>query len=553
MSYRAQFHDDILIDLIGYRRHGHNEGDEPAYTQPRLYGEIRNHPTVKSIWADRLRASGGLEDAELAAMEDEVTGALRAAQDRAREGLSESLDSEGSLTTEENGGEETAVPFDLLESVNRACYTWPEGFKVHPKLARQLDRRRESFDAETRLDWAYAETLAFGSILEGRHPHPHDRTGQPTRNVQPTSPGPARCGDRQGARAPRVGGVGSGSRSTIRPSPRPRVLGFEYGYSVAVDDLVLWEAQFGDFVNVAQVVIDQFVSSGRSKWSQESRLVMLLPHGYEGQGPEHSSARMERFLQLAAEDNMVVAYPTTPAQYFHLLRRQARRQVERPLVVMTPKSLLRLPAATSSVGELSDGGFRSVIPDPTVDAEAVERVVLCTGKFYYDLAESDLRSERPGIAVCRVEELYPFPSRAIEELVAGYPNASEVVWAQEEPRNMGALSFVGPRLRVAVPRTLPLRARLETGAVQSRRRPGGRPHPGTGAPGGGGAHRGLSRGAASALSDLRETQSGSRARRCPRKPPRTGSCRSPSLRACTPSRPPTYRECCHWGAVVSRQ
>ena len=458
MAYRARFHDDILIDLIGYRRHGHNEGDEPAYTQPRLYEEIRSHPTVKSLWSDRLIAAGTVTAEEVAAIDEAVTAELRAAQDRAREGEVGALETEGTVTSSADEKVETAVPYETLERVNRLCYTWPDGFHVHPKLKRQLDHRREGFGMDTALDWAYAEALAFGSILE--ESIPIRMTGQDAQRGTFSHRHLVLHDVETGAEHVPLSAVGD-ARFEIYNSPltETAVLGFEYGYSVAVDDLVLWEAQFGDFANVAQVMVDQFVSSGRSKWSQESRLVMLLPHGYEGQGPEHSSARLERFLQLAAEDNMVVAYPTTPAQYFHLLRRQARRVVERPLVLMTPKSLLRLPAAASTVTELTEKGFRPVLPDPGVDdRDAVRRIVLCAGKFYYDLAASDLREESAdAVAVCRVEELYPFPTAWIEALVERYPNVTEVVWAQEEPRNMGALSYIGPRLRVAVPRALPLR------------------------------------------------------------------------------------------------
>jgi 2-oxoglutarate dehydrogenase E1 component len=242
------------------------------------------------------------------------------------------------------------------------------------------------------------------------------------------------------------------------PLTETAVVGFEYGYSAGCDtDVVLWDAQFGDFVNVAQVMIDQFLSSGLTKWGQYARLTLLLPHGYEGQGPEHSSARLERFLQLCAEENMRVTYPTTPAQYFHLLRRQALRRPERPMIVMTPKSLLRLPDASSTVAELTEGSFRHVIADPTVEEPAeITRLVLCSGKVYYDLQSHARRTEAPHVAVGRLELLYPFPGPALEELIALYPKLQEVVWAQEEPRNMGALTFVGPRLRAVVPRKVAL-------------------------------------------------------------------------------------------------
>ncbi len=353
--------------------------------------------------------------------------------------------------------ESTGVSLDLLERVNDATVRVPEGFTPHPKLWRQLARRASVFSPNNTIDWGFAETLAFGSLLaEGV---PIRFTGQDSQRGT-FSQRHLVLHDAENGRVYIPLREIADARLEIWNSPltETAVLGFEYGYSVGADtDFVIWEAQFGDFVNVAQVIIDQFLSSGRTKWGQYSRLVLLLPHGYEGQGPEHSSARLERFLQLCAEDNMRVAYPTTPAQYFHLLRRQALQRPERPLVVMTPKSLLRHPMATSSLSELTDGRYRSVLADPTVeDPDKITRLVLCSGKFYYDVEGHDRRAEAATTAVARVELLYPFPADALGELVALYPNLHEVVWAQEEPRNMGALVYIGPRLRVVVPRKLPL-------------------------------------------------------------------------------------------------
>ncbi|NJD19084.1 MAG: hypothetical protein FIA95_07365, partial [Gemmatimonadetes bacterium] len=315
----------------------------------------------------------------------------------------------------------------------------------------------QGFGPDKSLDWGHAESLALGSLLvdgipvrlpgqdaergtiSHRHLVIHDvDTGAEFMPLQQVAE----------------------TRLEVYNSPLTEmaVVGFEYGYSVgATTDVVLWEAQFGDFANVAQVMIDQFLSAGTAKWGQYSRLTLLLPHGYEGQGPEHSSARLERFLQLCAEDNMRVTYPTTPAQHFHLLRRQALRRPERPMVVMTPKSLLRHPMATSTVAELTSGTFQSVLDDPAVtEPHAVERLVLCTGKFYYDMQGHARRAEASTTALARVELLHPFPSEQLQDLLARYPNLKTVVWAQEEPRNMGALTFVGPRLRAVVPRKLPL-------------------------------------------------------------------------------------------------
>ncbi|HUF75836.1 MAG TPA: 2-oxoglutarate dehydrogenase E1 component [Longimicrobiales bacterium] len=456
-AYRARFRDEFVIDLVGYRRYGHNEGDEPAYTQPRLYAAIDEHPTVGDIYASRLVEQGVVTEEQVEAMRESLQQVLRDAQDDVRE--YEPVD-DGKPSDERDapaGPEQTGVPLDVLEKINDATVALPEGFSPHPKLWRQLGRRASIFSPNRELDWGHAETLAFGSLLlEGV---PIRLTGQDSQ---------------RGTFSHRhlvlhdveTGNVFvpleqlSDTRFEIYNSPltETAVLGFEYGYSVGADtDMVLWEAQFGDFVNVAQPIIDQFMSSGRTKWGQYSRLILLLPHGYEGQGPEHSSARLERFLQLCAEDNMRVAYPTTPAQFFHLLRMQAHSRPERPLIVMTPKSLLRLPAATSVVSELVEGRFAHILPDPGVsDPAKVTRLVLCSGKIYYDLAAHARRGEAEGAAVARLELLYPFPGDALASLVATYPNLREVVWAQEEPRNMGALTYIGPRLRAVVPRKIPL-------------------------------------------------------------------------------------------------
>ena len=457
MTYRTEFRDDFVIDLVGYRRHGHNEGDEPAYTQPLLYAKIAEHPTARAIFADKLRAEGVLSEADVRAMLDEVSGELRVAQDTVREHRpvgDDELDPDYEVPFIP---ETTGVALESLAVINDALVHLPAGFKPHPKLWRQLERRAHDFGPERTLDWGHAESLAFGTLLmdgipirltgqdsqrgtfSHRHLVLHDvETGRECMPIQQVSE----------------------TRMEIYNSPltETAVIGFEYGYSVGADtDVVLWEAQFGDFVNVAQVMIDQFLSSGLAKWGQYSRLTLLLPHGYEGQGPEHSSARLERFLQLCAEDNMRVTYPTTPAQYFHLLRRQALRRPERPMVVMTPKSLLRHPMATSTVAELLQGSFLHVIDDPTVEKPAaVERLVLCSGKVYYDIQGHARRADADDAAVARLELLYPFPADALRQLLERYPNLHEVVWTQEEPRNMGALTFVGPRLRAVVPRKIPL-------------------------------------------------------------------------------------------------
>jgi 2-oxoglutarate dehydrogenase E1 component len=350
----------------------------------------------------------------------------------------------------------TAVAFDRLQVLNEELLAVPDGFTIHPKLQKQLQQRRDAIESGRGVVWAHAEELAFASLLtEGI---PIRLTGQDTERgtfsqrhlvLHDPKTGQEHCAMQHlpGALAP----------MELHNSPLSEMacLGFEYGYSQeGPETLVLWEAQFGDFVNSAQVIIDQFIVSGLAKWGQTSRLTLLLPHGYEGSGPEHSSARLERFLQLAAEGNIRVANPTTPAQYFHLLRRQARIAKQRPLVIMTPKSLLRLPLATSTAADLSAGRFQPVLGEPGVEPERVTRLVLCTGKIYYDLIGHADRQGNPRVAIGRVELLYPFPQTEILQLTATYPRLREVVWVQEEPRNMGARAFMSPRLLQVLPEQL---------------------------------------------------------------------------------------------------
>ena len=459
MAFRARFHDDIVIDLMGYRRHGHNEGDEPAYTQPLQYQAIGAHPTVRSIWAKQLTDTGVLSPDEAKAMQEEVAGILREAQDRVRaEPEAEEGTGEEDEDVEPSAEVETWVALPDLMRLNQASLARPEGFKTHPKLDRQLQKRSEGLGGDSLLEWAHAETLAFASLLEGGVAI--RLSGQDAERGTFSQRHLVLHDVEDGTEHVPLAHVGS-ARFEVYNSPltETAVLGFEYGYDVGADPcLVLWEAQFGDFVNVAQVIIDQFIASGMAKWGQLTRLTLLLPHGHEGQGPEHTSARLERFLQLCAEDNMRVAYPTTPAQYFHLLRRQALSPKVRPLVVMTPKSLLRHPRATSTMAELSDGEFYPVLGDPAADAryQEITRLVLCSGKIYYDLEMHPDREALTHVAVARLEEFYPFPGRALEALVGSFPRLEEIVWVQEEPMNQGALSFIGPRLRSVVPRRIPM-------------------------------------------------------------------------------------------------
>jgi 2-oxoglutarate decarboxylase len=462
-AFRQEFGHDVLIDLIGYRRFGHNEADEPAYTQPEMYTVVKKHPSVRELFARQLIEQDVVSEADSTEMTDQVWSVLTEDHQKIKEQIAaakevEHATGEYQLDRTPSPEVKTAVSADRLQVLNEELLSVPDGFAVHPKLIKQLEQRREAISDATRpaIFWAHAESLAFASLLtEGI---PIRLTGQDTERgtfsqrhlvLHDPKTGREHCAMQHlpGSLAP----------MELHNSPLSEMacLGFEYGYSQeGPETLVLWEAQFGDFVNGAQVIIDQFITPGLAKWGQTSRLTMLLPHGYEGSGPEHSSARLERFLQLASEGNIRVANCTTPAQYFHLLRRQARIAKQRPLVIMTPKSLLRLPQATSTLNELADGRFRPVLADPGADAAQVTRLILCSGKIYYDLSGHKLREENPAVAIGRVELLYPFPQAEILELVSSYPNLREVVWVQEEPRNMGARAYMSPRLLQVLPHDL---------------------------------------------------------------------------------------------------
>jgi multifunctional 2-oxoglutarate metabolism enzyme len=459
-AYRQTFNRDALIDLIGYRRFGHNETDEPAYTQPLMYERINSHPPVRTLYADALAAEGVVSADEAQRIEDgayKEVGDAHAELKRSMGGPPETGEHELDRTMSREP--RTTMPEETLRSLNDQLLRVPDDFQVHRKLKPFLDRRRAAFaEADGRVDWAHAEALAFASLLALGVPV--RLTGQDTERgtfsqrhavLHDASTGRRWCALQQlrDANAP--------FELHNSPLSEQACLGFEYGYSVqAPDALVLWEAQFGDFVNSAQVIVDQFLISGLAKWGQTSRLTLLLPHGYEGSGPEHSSARLERFLQSAAEGNIRVANCTTAAQYFHLLRRQALVSKPRPLVVMTPKSLLRLPAATSTVAELAEGSFQRVIDDPALPAgrDQVTKLVLCSGKVYYDIAMHEERPNAEHIAVARVEMLYPFPEVELMKLMDSYPNLEQVVWVQEEPRNMGGRAFMRRRMAAILPEQL---------------------------------------------------------------------------------------------------
>ena len=457
MAYREKFGGDSLIDLVGYRRHGHNEGDEPAYTQPLMYSRIRALPPARERYATTLVAEGVVTEDEARAGAERAYARLGEVQ-QALKGAAKPGEASPGQTSRKvlpSPTLDTAVPAERLVALNDQMLAWPDGFKAHPKLARQLERRRAAMGPEGGIDWGHAESLAFASLLtEGV---PLRLTGQDTERGTFSHRHLVLHDVETGrAFAPILHLPDARAAFELYNSPLSELaaIGFEYGYSVASPEvLVMWEAQFGDFVNGAQVMIDQFLAAGLSKWGQTTRLTLLLPHGYEGQGPEHSSARLERFLQLAAENNMRVANCTTPAQYFHLLRRQALRDRLRPLIVMTPKSLLRLPAAASRLDELSSGTFQPVMDDAWArdSGGEITRVVLCSGKVYYDLlAEAEkMTAGRP--AIVRVEQLYTFPEADLREVLGRYLKATEVVWTQEEPRNMGAWSYVEPRIRAILP------------------------------------------------------------------------------------------------------
>ncbi|AOH86435.1 2-oxoglutarate dehydrogenase subunit E1 [Sphingomonas panacis] len=461
IEFRQRFHRDVVIDMWCYRRFGHNEGDEPGFTQPLMYAKIRQHPPVSEIYGQKLIEQNVVDRAWIDSAVSEFTTLLEGEFEAGASykpnkadwfagrwsGLHAPADAETSRRSVETGIEQK-----LFDSLGRTLTTVPEDLTIHKTLARVLDAKREMFKNGAGFDWATGEALAFGSLLsEGygvrlsgqdsgrgtfsqRHAVWTDQTDEHKYRPLETIP--------------------HGTFEVLdSPLSEYGVLGFEYGYALAdPKTLVLWEAQFGDFANGAQIMIDQFIASGESKWLRANGLVMLLPHGYEGQGPEHSSARIERFLQLCAQDNIQIANCTTPANYYHLLRRQMHRPFRKPLVVFTPKSLLRHKLAVSKTAEfLGDSHFKRLLSDPSAPADAdVTRLVLCTGKVAYDLIEARDAAEDKNTAIVRVEQLYPFPSEALTKRFQNLPNLETVVWAQEEPKNNGAWSFVEPFIEASL-------------------------------------------------------------------------------------------------------
>ncbi len=438
-DYRQQFQRDVVMDMICYRRHGHNEGDDPAYTQPVMYRKIKEHPSATVLYGQQLAATKVLTPTEVEASRKKISDRLNAAFDANKAAGPWVLNPAVTPAPEISS---TAISRDMLEKVVDGVTFLPSSFHIHPKLDGFVKKRRETLAKDGPVDWAFAEAIAFGSlVLEGV---PVRLSGQDSGRGTFSQRHLAFYDFEDGKRyIPLQHMAENQAQFRVYDSSLSEfgVLGFDYGYSVSdPQTLTLWEAQFGDFSNGAQVIIDQFITTAEQKWSQTSGLVMLLPHGYEGQGPEHSSARMERFLLLCAEENMRIANCTTPAQYFHILRRQMT-SAPKPLVVFTPKSLLRAAAAVSSFGELTGGSFREVIGD-TLDPSRVRKVVFCTGKVYYDLAAARAARKSEDIAIVRIEELYPFPEQSVINVLARYSSGVDLIWCQEEPRNMGAWKFM---------------------------------------------------------------------------------------------------------------
>ena len=466
IEFRQRFHKPVVIDMFCYRRFGHNEGDEPGFTQPVMYKVIRSHPTTLEIYAKKLVAEGVMSEAEVEEgrakwrqhleNEYEAGTAYRANKADWLDGRWAGLKSATVVDDDDRRGR-TAVPLETLKTLGERLTTLPDGFNVHRTISRILENRRKAIETGEGLDWATAESLAFASLLDDGHPV--RLSGQDSERGTFSQRHSVLIDQATEGRYIPLNNLrdGQGRYEVINSMlSEEAVLGFEYGYSLSEPNaLTLWEAQFGDFANGAQVVFDQFISSGERKWLRMSGLVCLLPHGYEGQGPEHSSARLERFLQMCAEDNMQVANLTTPANYFHILRRQLTRDFRKPLILMTPKSLLRHKRAVSSLDDLKVGSsFHRVLPDDAgkpgeaitlVEDAAIRRVVLCSGKVYFDLYEEREKRGIDDVYLLRVEQLYPFPLKTLVNELSRFKQA-QIVWCQEEPKNMGSWSFVDPYL-----------------------------------------------------------------------------------------------------------
>jgi 2-oxoglutarate dehydrogenase E1 component len=455
LAYRQKFKKDVVIDLVCYRRHGHNEADEPSATQPFMYNRIRNQQTTRTLYADRLATEGVVKPADVTAMQDRYREKL----DRGEPVPEHTLGMIGNEYTvdwspyHDHGWDEsvdTAVSPAKVNELAERITTVPAELKLHGRVQRIMDERRRMAKGEVDMDWGFAETMAYATLIDAgvdcrivgqdsgrgtffhRHAVLHNQLNN--REYVPL----AELTDRP-----------NGFRVIDSLLSEEAVLGFEYGYATTEPEtLCIWEAQFGDFANGAQVVIDQFISSGEAKWGRLCGLTLFLPHGYEGQGPEHSSARLERFLQLCAEHNIQVCIPSTPAQMFHMLRRQMVRRFRKPLIVMTPKSLLRHKMSVSNLEALSAGEFQVIIPESEeLDTAKVERLVLCSGKVYYDLLEARQVHGLGNVAIARIEQLYPFPLEQYAALIDEYRHVNDIVWCQEEPQNQGAWYQIRHRLQ----------------------------------------------------------------------------------------------------------
>ncbi len=453
LRFRQEFHRDIIIDMVCYRRHGHNESDEPAFTQPLLYKKIRNHPSVRKLYTERLLNEGSLSSEDAEKIANDFQAQLQRNFEFAKETKQEEVHAfdelwKGLYNPYSHEPAATGVAHETLVNIGKVINTVPEGFKLNPKIARHLPKKQEILENGGSVDWALAETLAYGSLLaEGhavrlsgqdsqrgtfshRHAVWHDmETHQPYTPLNHISP--------------------TQEEFCVYNSPliEAAVLGFEYGYSITDPQmLVIWEAQFGDFANGAQVIIDQFITSSESKWQRSSGLVLLLPHGYEGQGPEHSNAYLERYLAACAQNNIQVCNLSTPAQLFHAMRRQLHRNFRRPLIIMSPKSMLRNNLAVSPVDELVNGHFEEIIDDP-IDASKVKRIAFCSGKFYWDLYQKRLDEEIDDVALVRIEQFYPINEEKMSAIAEKYKDVNEIVWVQEETKNRGGWMFMRPLLQ----------------------------------------------------------------------------------------------------------
>jgi 2-oxoglutarate dehydrogenase E1 component len=450
LEFRQKFGADAVVDIVCYRRYGHNETDEPAFTQPVLYKEISAHPSVAELYASRLTESKSAPDGELIALRTEFDVLLNAAQERAQASIAAEVEERKTkpvgvrpFRSAYEHAVDTSTPRELLDKVASVLWQTPPDFAPNPKIKRLLDAKAEAYKAGANIDWSLGEGLAFASLLAEGYPvrisgqdcergtfsHRHAVLHDPSNDAEYCP----------------LGSIAGAEIELVNSSlSEYAVLGFDYGYSLeAPDSLVIWEAQFGDFANGAQIMIDQFIASAESKWGQTSGLVMLLPHGYEGQGPEHSSARIERFLQLCAENNLQVAQPSTPAQLFHALRRQVKSDLRKPLIVMTPKSLLRHKSCVSTLAELTGGRFQAILPDATPAAKT-ERLLLCSGKVFYELDAERAARKDTATSIVRVEQFYPFDAGTLAKLHADLGSPKKVIWVQDEPKNMGGWSFVAP-------------------------------------------------------------------------------------------------------------